>query len=95
MRLIVEIRLHAATSARTRPATLRQSRRISRVAGVGIRLVDGHPLAGNSPAPNQLVDPLRLIALLLPLPRAVNSLHGLPSGRRLWRSAQRARRGFE
>ena len=68
-------RLHAAASARALLVARRH--RIGRVAGVDVRLVDGL-LVGGPSAPDQLVYSLCLVALSLPLLRAVDWWHGLP-----------------
>ena len=68
-------RLHAAASARALLVARRH--RIGRVAGVDVRLVDGL-LVGGPSASDQLVYSLCLVALSLPLLRAVDGWHGLP-----------------
>ena len=85
------VRLQSAPSARALPAAARR-RHIGRIAGVDVRLVDGL-LVGGPSASDQLVDSLRLVALRLPLLRAVDWWHGLAAatGCRGQRSARASR----
>lgn len=82
--------LHAAASARALRSAARR-RRIGRVAGVNVRLVDGL-LVSRQSASDQLVDPLRLVALGFPLLSAVDWWRGLPQPQVAEVSAARASR---